>query len=300
MTARIAYKRVVMGLHQSTPDRATVRLAAEFAGLLRLDLMGLFIEDPGMFAPAQRPGAREFQLLGRRWRPLESESLTRDIELCALSARRMLDETAKTLGVPSRFEVVRAALREAMTAVSQASDIVIIAEPRNPAERAIAPFPQLVKAAFESAATVLYLPRRIARVRGPVVAIATSPDDPSLAIAESIAAAAQESLIVIESFKREDEAAPGIAGAAGIPAARLSVARSALGDIRSLSSAIGGLHERMIVVTRGAVGAGDGDRPAELAALQSVPVLLVEPAGEPASEPGPGPAPEPETETKTA
>ncbi|MCT8974823.1 hypothetical protein [Microbaculum marinisediminis] len=290
MTARIAYKRVVMGLHQSTPDRTTVRLAAEFAGLLRLDLMGLFIEDPGMLAPAQRPGAREFQLLGRRWRPLEPQSLTRDIELCALSARRMLDETAKTLGVPSRFEVVRAALREAMKAVSQASDIVIIAEPHNPAERAIAPFPQLVKAAFESAATVLYLPRRIARARGPVVAIATSPDDPSLATAETIAAAAQESLIVIEAFKREAEAAPDSAGAAGIPVARLSVARSALGDIRSLSSAIDGLRERMIVVTRGAFGEGDGDKPAALAALQSVPLLLVEPAGAPASEPANEPA----------
>ncbi len=98
MTTRIAYKRVVVGLHQSAPDKTTMRMAAELAGLLRLDLMGLFIEDPGMFALAQRPGAREFQLLGKRWRALDPESLSRDNELCALSSRRVLDETAKALG----------------------------------------------------------------------------------------------------------------------------------------------------------------------------------------------------------
>jgi hypothetical protein len=283
MTTRITYKRVVVGLHQSAPDKTTVRMAAELAGLLRLDLMGLFIEDPGMFAVAQRPGAREFQLLGKRWQAIDSESLSRDIELCALSARRVLDETAKSLGVPTRFEVVRAAMREAIRAVSQPSDIVIIAEPSNPAERAIAPFPQLVKAAFESTATVLYLPRRIVRTRGPILAIATAPDDPSIGAAASIAAAAKENLIVIEAFDREafehEQAGEtsDLSTGAGVPAGRLTVARRALFDLRSLSSALEGLHGRMIVVTRGAFGEGDGDKPAGLAALQAVPVLLVEP-----------------------
>ncbi len=285
MKGRVAYKRVVVGLHQSTPDRATARAAAELAGLLRLDLMGLFIEDPGMFAPAQRQGAREFEMLGRRWRPLAAESLTRDIELCALSARRILDETARSLGVPSRFEVVRAAVREAMKAVSQAGDIVIIAEPRSPAERAIAPFPQLVKAAFESAATVLFLPRRVARARGPVVAIATSLDDPSIAAAAAVATAAKETLIVIEAFAREAGESPALTSEAGIPVGRLTVAPAALADLRSLSSAIEDLRERMIVVARGAFGESDGDKPAELAGLRGVPVLLVEPAAETGSEP---------------
>jgi hypothetical protein len=291
MTTRIAYKRVVVGLHQSAPDKRTVRMAAELAGLLRLDLMGLFIEDPGMFALAQRPGAREFQLLGKRWQAINPETLSRDIELCALSARRVLDETAKSLGVPTRFEVVRAAMREAIRTVSLPSDIVIIAEPGNPAERTIAPFPQLVKAALESTATVLYLPRRIARTRGPVVAIATAPDDPSIGAAASIAAAAKESLVVVEAFDRkagETEAMPVVSSEAGIPVGRLTVAAKALMDVRALSSALEGLRGRMIVVTRGAFGEGDGDKPAELAALQGLPVLLVEPeeADAPAASPG--------------
>jgi hypothetical protein len=277
MTGRVEFRRVVVGLHQSVPDKTAVRLAAELAGLLRLDLMGLFIEDPGMFAVAQRPGAREFELLGKRWRPLESASLSRDIELCALSAQRVLDETARRLGVPSHFEVVRSAIREAMKAVSRSSDILIVAEPSNPAERAIAPYPQLVRAAFESAATVLYLPRRIARARGPVVAIATSLDDPSIASAALFAAAAKETLIVIDAFERDAGEVPKIASESGVSVGRLTVAPKALTDLRSLSSAIEDLKERMIVVARGTFGEGDGEKPAELASLRGVPVLLVEP-----------------------
>lgn len=289
MTTRFAFNRVLVGLHQSAPDRAAVRTAAEFAGLMHLDLFGLFIEDPGMVGFAARPGAREFQLLGRRWQAIDPQSLSREIELCASSTRRLLAETAKRLGVPTYFEVIRARIGEAIGAVSRSTDIIIIAEPRSPAERAIAPFPQLVKAAFESTVAVLFAPRRIARTHGPVVVIALSTDDPGIGIGASIAAVAKENLIVIEAFERpagEAAALPDLASAGGVSVGRLTVARRALLDVGSLSSAIEGLHERIIVTTRGAFGEGDGMRPAELASLRGVPVLVGKPATDMPSDDG--------------
>jgi len=283
MTARFAYKRVVVGIDHCAPDRETVRAAAELAGLMRLDLMGLFIADPGLLGLAGRPGAREFQVLAKRWQPLSAEGLSRDIELSALSARRAIDAAARASGVRARFETVQAAVREAIRAASQSSDIVIVAEPHNPVDRAIAPFPQLVRAAVESAATVLFLPRRLVRSRGPVLAIATSAADPGIAVAAAIASAAGEGLVVIEAFERTTAEAgegPDPASEAGVSVGRLTVARSALADIRALSSALGGVGERMIVVTRGAFGEADGAHPADLASLCGVPVLMVEPAGD--------------------
>lgn len=278
---RVAYKRVVIGLNQSAPDRATLRSAAELAGLLRIDLFGLFIEDPGMMGFAGLPGAREYQVLGRRWQRLDPESMARQVDLCARSARRLIDETARGLGVASSFEIVRSAIGEAFDAVSSASDIVIIAAPRNPSQRAVAPFPQLLHAAFKSAATVFYVPPRIVRTRGPVAAVAMAPDDPSIGAATAIALAAKEGVVVIEAYRgdmyADAHAHPAETPIRGdVPIARLRIAPQALLDQRSLCSALSGLGERMIVVTRGAFGTGDGDRPADLAALCGVPLLLVE------------------------
>jgi len=290
MTTRIGFKRVVVGLNQSTPERATVRVAAELAGLLRIDLFGLFIEDPAVAGFAGLAGAREYQLLGRRWQQADPESLSRQIELCARSAQRLIDEAARGIGVPSRFEIVRAAVGEALKAAG-GGDIVIVAEPQNPSDRAIAPFPQLLHAAFSSEATVLYVPRRIARAHGPVVAVAMSPDDPSIAAATAIAAAARENLIVLDASDTGAEppgAGPQVTRAGGVPVGRLRIAPRALQDQRSLCSALGGLGERMIVVTRGAFGEGDGDKPADLASLCGVPVLLVEPADGAGGEETPG------------
>lgn len=286
MSVRV-YKRLVVGLHHSAPDRATVRLAAEFAGMMRLDLFGLFIEDPGTAGYAAGSGVREFQLLGRSWRPLDQESWSRDIELCASSTRRMLADAATALGVQSRFEIVRAAVGEALGPVSGASDIVIIVEPQNPAERTIAPFPQLVRAVFASRATVLFVPRRIARTRGPVVAIAKTIDDPAVGIAASIAAAAMEDLIVVEAYEDQSTADPAVAdvlSAAGKSVRRLKITRTALGDARFLSNVIQGLNERMIVVARGALAEESGAKYAELASLRSVPLLLAGPAAAEESE----------------
>jgi hypothetical protein len=210
--------------------------------------------------------------------------------LIAQSARRKIDELARLHGVQCRFETVKGAIREAIASVSEATDILVVAEPHNPVERVIAPFAQLLRAAFSSSATVLFVPRRIVRSRGPVVAIALTPDDASIGTAEAFARAMRENLIVIEAFDSEHKKSDEVTGPpvtiAGTVYGRLTVARRALADVRALAVALDGLGERMIVVARGAFGGTDGEQPAGLAALCGVPVLLVEPAGVPT---GPNP-----------
>ncbi|MEJ8571954.1 hypothetical protein [Microbaculum marinum] len=291
MSTRIAFKRVLVGFQQSAPDRAAVRLAAELAGLLRVDLCCMCIEDPGLSGLAAYPGRREFRVLGRHWSPLDSDQLSREIDLHARAVRRLFDEAARRAGVQGRFETVRAAVGEALRSLPTSGDIVIISEPQSPSERVLAPFPQLVRAAFQSKATVFYIPRRIVRRSGPVVAVATSRDDASIAVATAVAASAGESVVVLEVTDGADgaPAAPRGEGAgvsAGeVPTGRLRVARRALSDIASLSAALRGLDERMVVLGRSVFRADDVAMPSAFAALRGVPVLLVgEPAGGEGSE----------------
>ena len=76
-----------------------------------------------------------------------------------------------------------------IAAFSEAGDIFVVTEPANPADPMTHQAAVLIEAAFRSDAAVLLLPHRLARRRGPIVAIATEADDPAVRAAAGIAAA---------------------------------------------------------------------------------------------------------------
>ena len=76
-----SFKRIVLGL-QSTSANRTVQLAVELAGLLHLELLGLYLDDIGLRDLANFPFAREFRLL-EGWQPINLDRLSRDLELGA-------------------------------------------------------------------------------------------------------------------------------------------------------------------------------------------------------------------------
>lgn len=262
------FKRIVLGLHQSLLDRATFELAAGFAGLLRTDMFGFFIEEPHLKVLAELPHAREFRMGGRRWEPLDVARFAREFEASALAAKRLLTEAAAVHRVACSFEVVRSPTAQAIRTFSRASDILIIAEPKSPVDRIAGPFPGLASAALQSAASVLLVPRQVARMQGPVVAVAAAPDDPALDAALAVAAAAGESLVVLAAHD-----VPMDAGAVET----LPLSRAALASAGGIAAVLGGVRERMIVLTR-------ADRaeavPTALASLRRVPVLVLAPPAE--------------------
>ena len=82
----------------------------------------------------------------------------------------------------------------------------MIVPPAAAADRAAEPFASLLEAVFASPAAVMLVPRRIARVAGSIVAIAATPDDPSVDVAGAIAAATGESLVVVDMRRAGGEA----------------------------------------------------------------------------------------------
>lgn len=268
------FKRLVLGLQPSAPDR-TMQLAVELADLLHLDLLGLFLEDTSLRDLARIPFAREFRPLGGGWHTIDLDRLSHDFELAARNIERMFTDAAKNLTTRYQFEVVRGPTVEMIASISRADDIVMIVEPLNPAERATQQFSWLTEAAFHSAAAVMIVPPNIVRTKGPIVAIATSPDDSSIHVAAAIAIAAEEELVIIEAdgHDAEDPRIRTLAADAGLTIKRMATAKIGLPDPATCAQAFRQIQERLVVMTRGAF---EDEVASTIAAARRVPVLVVE------------------------
>ncbi len=282
-----SFKRLVLGLQPSAPDR-TMQLAVELADLLHLDLLGLFLDDTSLRDLAQIPFAREFRPLGGGWHSINLDRLSRDFDLAAHSIERMFTDAAKHLATRYQFEIVRGPMAKTFASISRTDDIVMIVEPMSPAERATQQFSWLLEAAFRSAAAVMLVPPHIVRTKGPVVAIAASPDDPSIHAAAAIAVAAKEELVIIEAdgHDADDQRIRELTADTGLMIKRVAATRIALPDPATCAQAFRQMQERLVVMTRGAFEDGVASM---IAAARRVPVLVVEPPGMVAGETVPRP-----------
>jgi hypothetical protein len=283
-----SFKRLVLGLQPGAHDR-TMQLAVELADLLHLDLLGLFLEDTSLHDLGRIPFSRELRPLGGGWHAIDLDRLSHHFELAARSLEQKFTGAAKRLLTAYQFEVARGPLAKTFASVSRRDDIVMIVEPRSPAERATQQFSWLLEAAFQSAAAVLLVPPHIARTKGPVVAIAASSGDPSIDAAIAIARAAKEELVIIEAdgHDADDPRIHKLAADSDLAIKCIAAASIRLADPASCALAFRQIEERLIVMTRGAFA----DAAAlAIAAARRVPVLVVEPSEMAAGEVVPGPA----------
>ena len=276
-----SFRRLVLGLQSSAPDPA-MRLAVELAELLDLDLLGLFLEDASLRDLAGIPFAREFRLLGGGWHSLDLDRLVHDMEVAARGMERTFTQAVGSLSKRSQFEVMRGPVAEAITSISNTSDIVMIVEPTSAAERVSGQFSWLVKAAFRSVAAVMLVPSRIIRFKGPIVAVAMAGDDPTIAAAAAIAVAAKEKLIVIApgGRDRENPRTAQLAAKTG-----LTIQYVTAGDLSADSTAclkaMRHLQERLVVMARLPF---DGATASAIVTARQVPVLVIEPGRLPPGE----------------
>lgn len=280
-----SFKRLVLGLQPSEPGR-TVRFGVELANLLHVELLGLFLEDAGLRQLASIPVARELRPLGGGWQPIELDRLSRELELVARRTERLFVDAAKLLTARSQFEVVRGPAAETIASISRADDIFMISEPSSTADRVTYQFSSLVQAAVQSIASVVFVPPHPVRSAGAVLAIAVTPDDPSINTAAAIAAAAKEELIIVEVGKHVtlEQDIRKLAADEGLRINRTIVDARALADPVALTHALHNMRERLTVVTRGVL---TDDVARSIASSRRLPVLMVEPAKVPRAAPVP-------------
>jgi hypothetical protein len=267
------FKRLVLGLQPSAPDRA-MQLAVDLANLLQVELLGLFLEDTSLRDLAGMPFARELRPLGGGWHPIDFDRLSHDLELAARSCERLFAQATKRLPTRCQFEVARGPTAAMIESVSHTGDIVMVVEPVSPAERVTQQFSRLVEAALRSAAAVMFVPLRAARSSGPIVAIAATVHDPSVLAGVGIAIAAKQELVVVGAAPGIAEDLHEVATDAGLAIRHVIADGLPPADPAFLDRALRHLRERLLVVTRGVLA---DEQVVSIASSRQVPVLVVEP-----------------------
>lgn len=270
-----SFTRLVLGL-QTSRDEHALRFGVEFANLLHLDLLGLFVEDVNLRQLARFPFARELRTLEGDWRPLQLDRLSNELDLATRRAERLFADAAKALTGKYRFEVVRGAVSEAISLVSRANDIVMIPEPVNLAERATLEPSSFHQAALGSAASVMFAPPHPLRNRGAIAVIARSDDETTIETAAAIAATSAEKLIILRvGDETPPSHIPTTPAATELRGRTLTIDRAALGNPHAVAHALEGMHERIVVAPRGLIS---DDTARSTASLRRLPVLLVKQA----------------------
>jgi hypothetical protein len=270
--------RVILHLQHGSAAQSIIRVAAEFARLLGHDLHGLYLEEAALSGLAELPFIREFRLATGEWQTLDRERLAREQSAAASEARRLLDEAATALGVVRLFEVISGDPVLSLAASAQAGDIIVVTQPRLPAERLVHATAHLLESVHGCAGSVMLVPQVLARSQGPVAAVVCAESDPALQIAARIAVAAGEDLLLLVSgppalARQVTERAR----AAGLPAQRIVVRSIADVTPEEVLAALGAGNERLVVLARGACGADDAAVSSHIVAVRGVPVLVAEP-----------------------
>ena len=267
------YRRLILELGQASSDEAMIRLAAEFARGMGLDLHGLFIEDEALLHVAAMPFAREIRLPSHQWQSMDAERMEAELHLAAEAAHRRLRHVVAGLGIHAAFEVRRGEPYLCIAGVCTAADIVVM-----PAIDAAEPgAADLLRAAEDSAASVLLVPRHPAPRGGSVAVVAGPAGDPAVPLAARIALATHDRLLVVQmpdggaTLSEQNQQADEL----GISADRLTVRNAGGSQTEDVLRALGDARERLIVLTRAAMVHLGIDDASQIARARNVPVLVL-------------------------
>lgn len=187
------FKRIVLEFKRGSHNAEAIQLAAELAELFQVDLLGRFVEDSGLAQLARTPFAREFRMLEGEWRDLDSQSAAGSVELAIAAARRLFMQAVASSPVSRDFEVLRAEASAEQRPSAQ--ELVAVVQDPDTGEEI---FLSRLGVSQGDTIGVLLLPRQKARHHGPIVVIAATEDEPSVAIAAQVAAAAREMVLRLD------------------------------------------------------------------------------------------------------
>jgi hypothetical protein len=274
MQGRTEFKRMVLGLPQSASDYPMVGMIAKLAELLHLSLVGMFMDDRSLMHIAGLSCVRELRSVSAGWQPIDIDTLATELDRGAATAHRLFTEAVQSCSVETSFRVEKGLAGDVIGALATAQDIIVVIEPKNPAERVTQQFTRLVGAAFQAAAAVMVVPSRIARFAGPIIAVARNPEDSSINVAVRLAAAAREKLVIVgpsdilglsSSISNLTLSVGAPVELAPIPAPLKMM--TVAGDLRRW-------NERLVVMSRGTLKDSEA---LALASFRSIPVVITEP-----------------------
>ncbi len=251
MADRPGFRRVILSLSPGGVDRRMLRAVADFARLLELEMVGIFVEDEGVLGLDGLPFLRELRLPGRAWHPFDPVRISGELRAAAQEAKRVFDEEGTARGMTCRFEVRRGDPARLAGRLGEFTDIVVVCEPAEAAGWLSTAVSRARQSAFASPASVLFLPSGGIAHRGPVAGVASTRSEPAVSLAARVAEAAGEEMVFVPAKER-----------------------SAGGLAASLDRALGLRRERLTVMSRNS--AESEEAVIGLVTQRGAPVLVVD------------------------
>jgi hypothetical protein len=275
MAAESQQRRIILHLRYGAAEPVTIRTAAELAHMLGLALHGVFLQDAALTELTALPFVREFRLATGVWQKLDQQRIAEEQRAAVNEARRLFNEAATSFGVAFLFDIASGEPHAFVASTSRAGDIIVVAQPRLPAEQLAHVAAGWLETAHSCDASVMLVPQVLARTRGTIAAVVCAEGDPALAIAVDLAVAAEESLLLLVSGLPDlATRATARARSAGLPASRIVVRSIAGTEPEDVVNGLGAVTERLVVLTRGACGMDDAAVSSHIATSRSVPVLV--------------------------
>ena len=121
-----AVRRIVVALDSSAHSRAAFEAAAMLAQRLDAELEGLFVEDIDLIKLAGLPFGNEVSFSTGEARPFDGGALEQQLAREVSRARRLVEETGRTLRLRARFRVARGKTDTEVIAASGDADLLIV------------------------------------------------------------------------------------------------------------------------------------------------------------------------------
>lgn len=107
LSKRVSIKRIAVAIDCSPHSRASLSTAAELAGILHAELLGIFVEDINLIRMAELPFSQEIHRHTARCEPIDSLKLERMLDQQANEAYELFRQTAIRFGIPHTFKKLR-------------------------------------------------------------------------------------------------------------------------------------------------------------------------------------------------
>ncbi|MDF2118625.1 hypothetical protein PY365_23910 [Roseiarcaceae bacterium H3SJ34-1] len=248
MTETRPHPRIMLCLPVGTYSLAPIEIASDIARWIGSNLETMVSADDISDARDAMPFAREFQPLFQRWKNWDSEQVSSDRHLLQRKFRREAEKIANASGVSSLFQTVSDELAVRLGELGRDTDIIAFPAPRLSGEELVGSYPQLLACVSSISRSILILPQAPVRRKGPILAVLSKDDMILRRLAEQIARAASEDLIIIDADQdRDRQARPGSVH----PSRRLPVHFTDSQETHRLPLAgVRDLGERLVLMSR--------------------------------------------------
>ena len=246
------FRRALLGLNVGVTNAATLDVTTRIADFLGLDLLGLYFLDDALTQLALYTGMREFSLTAGTWRTIDPKRLRGEQEAAVWQAERLFktntspNRTRHTFKVvadrtaPSSYRNQRPRTSSLSPSLANGRDSLPVRSPSSTVRRTgrSPPF--------------CYFRARFCRAGDRWWQFAWEPDDRSMRMAETVAAAAGERLVVIEAFAAKRAKQPDAPQESEVPTRIITAGPGSRDDPQVLAATLGSLAESPVRVRIGA------------------------------------------------